>query len=141
MDVLLFASIFSKPFPDFFGFSEPFQKLFKTHEIQFTYGFFCAIPITELNLPPRSSGEENKKRKVIFLASKTTLPQKTRKKYNNPDLHRSRLPCPICEFPRLIDTNPFTISITYIPIEDGYWSADYYQKCKRCREEIGIRKI
>ena len=49
--------------------------------------------------------------------------------------------CPNCGFRRLIDTGQGTESATYVPGQDGYDKADYYQKCSRCNEEIGIRKL
>lgn len=49
--------------------------------------------------------------------------------------------CPNCGFRRLIDTSRFTVSDTFIPGQSGYESADYYQKCSRCNEEIGIKKL
>lgn len=49
--------------------------------------------------------------------------------------------CPNCGFRRLIDTSRFTVSDTFIPGQNGYESADYYQKCSRCNEEIGIKKL
>ena len=54
---------------------------------------------------------------------------------------KPRLPCPACTFDRLIDTGEHTRSKTYMPGEDGYLNADYYQKCSSCKAEIGIRKI
>lgn len=47
--------------------------------------------------------------------------------------------CPNCGFRRLIDTSRFTVSDTFVPGQNGYESADYYQKCSRCNEEIGIK--
>jgi hypothetical protein len=52
-----------------------------------------------------------------------------------------RLPCPACHFERLIDTSPKTRSLTYTEGQAGYLDADYFQKCKNCKAEIGIRKI
>ena len=49
--------------------------------------------------------------------------------------------CPNCGFRRLIDSGMFTVSETFIPGQNGYESADYYQKCSRCNEEIGIKKL
>lgn len=49
--------------------------------------------------------------------------------------------CPNCGFRRLIDTSRFTVSDTFVPGQNGYESADYYQKCSRCNEEIGIKKL
>jgi hypothetical protein len=71
----------------------------------------------------------------------TALPQKRRKKHINRHSYRPRLPCPACTFERLIDTGQSTRSITFMPGEDGYLNADYYQKCSSCKLEIGIRKI
>ena len=42
---------------------------------------------------------------------------------------------------RLIDSGLLTVSETFIPGQNGYESADYYQKCSRCNEEIGIKKL
>jgi DNA-directed RNA polymerase subunit RPC12/RpoP len=55
--------------------------------------------------------------------------------------HRSRIPCPSCGFERLIDTGLHTRSKTFIEGQSGYLAADYYQKCKKCKAEIGIKKI
>ena len=49
--------------------------------------------------------------------------------------------CPNCGFRRLIDSGLLTVSETFIPGQNGYESADYYQKCSRCNEEIGIKKL
>lgn len=64
-----------------------------------------------------------------------------RKTTRNRQHYRQRLPCPACEFERLIDTGQYTHSLTYLPGEDGYVEADYYQKCRHCKADIGIRKI
>lgn len=55
--------------------------------------------------------------------------------------HRPRLPCPVCNFERLIDTGMYTHSRTYVVGQKGYLEADYYQKCNHCKADIGIRKI
>ena len=55
--------------------------------------------------------------------------------------HRPRLPCPICEFKRLIDTGQHTLSRTLVAGESDYPNADYYQKCPCCKAEIGIQKL
>lgn len=49
--------------------------------------------------------------------------------------------CPNCGFHRLIDAGRCTVSATFVPGQDGYEGADYYQKCSRCNEEIGIKKL
>jgi len=65
-----------------------------------------------------------------------------KKKTNrNPQYIRQRLPCPACQFGRLIDTGQRTHSVTYVPGQDGYLDADYYLKCSHCKADIGIRKI
>ena len=53
----------------------------------------------------------------------------------------SSIICPNCGFRRLIDSGLLTVSETFIPGQNGYESADYYQKCSRCNEEIGIKKL
>ena len=73
----------------------------------------------------------------MVLDYKTTLCKPKRKKFYKP----KKLPCPACEFDRLIDTGQFTCSKTYLPGEEGYLDADYYQKCAGCKLEIGIQKI
>ncbi len=52
------------------------------------------------------------------------------------------LPCPLCNYSRLIDTvvgiESETIPENEIP---AGWKPDYFQKCKGCKKEIGIRKV
>ena len=64
-----------------------------------------------------------------------------RKRHRNRRLCKPSLSCPICENERLIDTSELTHSKTYVPGQTGYMEADYYQKCKGCKEQIGIKKI
>ena len=50
--------------------------------------------------------------------------------------------CPVCGFKRLIDTGQGCKSeLKKIDYDTSEWQADYYQKCKRCKNEIGIRKV
>ena len=65
---------------------------------------------------------------------------KQKKPHSRTPIHQ-RLPCPACHFDRLIDTGLCTHSLTYVEGQDGYQDADYYQKCKNCKAEVGIRKI
>ena len=55
---------------------------------------------------------------------------------------KKSLSCPVCGNRRLIDAPIFTESEMVpedkIPIG---WLPDYYQKCRRCKSEIGIRKV
>jgi len=55
--------------------------------------------------------------------------------------HRKRIPCPACPFERLIDAGEYIRSKTYAPGDEGYLEADYYQKCSKCKADIGIKKI
>lgn len=73
--------------------------------------------------------------------SQTVITAVKRKKSHNRAHIHPRLPCPACHFERLIDTGHHTRSITYIAGDPGYKDADYYQKCRHCKAEIGIRKI
>lgn len=51
------------------------------------------------------------------------------------------LECPKCGWHRLIDSRCGTTSRTYMPGQLGYEDADYFQKCCKCGEEIGIKKL
>jgi len=64
-----------------------------------------------------------------------------RKTTRNRQHYRQRLPCPACEFERLLDTGQYTHSLTYVAGQVGYLEADYYQKCSKCKADIGIKKI
>ena len=57
-------------------------------------------------------------------------------------MKKSSVVCPVCGFKRLIDNRSGVISETYQEgtYPDG-WVPDYIQKCKRCKNEIGIKKI
>jgi len=57
-------------------------------------------------------------------------------------IEKTQLICPICGFKRLIDSDVNTKSELKPEkeIRDG-WCADYYQKCPKCRNQIGIKKI
>lgn len=56
--------------------------------------------------------------------------------------NRTQLDCPICGFKRLIDSDINTKS-ELKPEKDikNGWHADYFQKCPRCKNQIGIKKI
>lgn len=56
-------------------------------------------------------------------------------------IKRIPLTCPICK-KRLIDTTENTES-ELIPEDkiQGNWLPDYFQKCPKCKNQIGIRKI
>ena len=56
--------------------------------------------------------------------------------------HRKALPCPVCGFGRLIDSTSDNKSelVPEKDIKDG-WVPDYFQKCPRCKTQIGIKKI
>ena len=55
---------------------------------------------------------------------------------------KKKLKCPVCGFPRLIDSGADTISemIPEDKIQAG-WHPDYFQKCHKCGSQIGIRKV
>ena len=55
---------------------------------------------------------------------------------------KKQLPCPVCGFRRLIDADESNESelVPESQIEDG-WHPDYFQKCKKCGNQIGIRKV
>lgn len=55
---------------------------------------------------------------------------------------KKQLKCPVCGFKRLIDSDANIKSelIAENKMQDG-WKPDYYQKCPKCRNQIGIRKI
>jgi len=57
-------------------------------------------------------------------------------------IEKTQLICPVCGLKRLIDASADTKSelIPESKIKKG-WKADYYQKCPKCRNQIGIRKI
>lgn len=54
---------------------------------------------------------------------------------------RQTVPCPACNFKRLIDAGDDTKTRTFQPEDPGYEDADYYQKCHHCGTEIGISKL
>ena len=55
---------------------------------------------------------------------------------------KKKLICPVCNFQRLIDS---AVSIeSELRKEDDIdskWKPDYYMKCPRCKNQIGIRKV
>jgi len=51
-----------------------------------------------------------------------------------------KLMCPICGA-RIVDASEHTVSELRVVKEELKWIADYYQKCKKCKKEIGIKKI
>jgi hypothetical protein len=69
------------------------------------------------------------------------LTEKWKKPHLKYQHHHERLSCPACQFERLIDTGRHTQSQTYVEGQEGYLEADYYQKCRKCKADIGIRKI
>jgi len=56
-------------------------------------------------------------------------------------MHSGSLACPCCGWHRLIDTGKRTRSRTISPNDPEHPDADYYQKCPRCGEQVGIKKI
>ncbi len=55
---------------------------------------------------------------------------------------KKKLPCPVCGFERLIDEDEHTK--TEAKAESAMppdWIADYFQKCPRCKNQIGIKKV
>ena len=73
--------------------------------------------------------------------SKQAISHSNRSAYNHRRRNRPRLPCPACAFERLIDTGEFIRSKTYASEDEGYLDADYYQKCSKCKADIGIKRI
>ncbi len=57
-------------------------------------------------------------------------------------MKNKKIPCPICGFSRLIDSDENVKSETKAvnDISDG-WHPDYIQKCPQCKNQIGIRKV
>ena len=55
---------------------------------------------------------------------------------------KKRLSCPVCKFKRLIDADENNHSELRAEkdISNG-WTADYYQKCPQCKNQIGIKKV
>jgi cytochrome c-type biogenesis protein CcmH/NrfF len=53
---------------------------------------------------------------------------------------RKKLECPICNFSRLVDSD-IRIKSELKAESKTNWVADYYVKCPKCKNEIGIRKI
>lgn len=52
-----------------------------------------------------------------------------------------KLMCPICGA-RIVDASEYTISeLRVVEEKELKWVADYYQKCKKCKKEIGIKKL
>ena len=55
---------------------------------------------------------------------------------------RKHLPCPVCGFKRLIDADEYNVSELKPEQEiEANWRADYFQKCPRCKQQIGIKKV
>lgn len=59
-----------------------------------------------------------------------------------PMYKKKQLQCPVCGFPRLIDSEAGTESevVPEDKIQEG-WHPDYFQKCHKCGNQIGIRKV
>lgn len=57
-------------------------------------------------------------------------------------MKRKKYECPVCGFDRLIDADVQNKSELKAEkdIPKG-WIPDYYQKCPRCKNQIGIRKV
>ena len=55
---------------------------------------------------------------------------------------KKKLRCPVCGFQRLVDANEkITIEMfakNKIPLK---WNADFYMKCSKCCNQIGIKKV
>jgi len=55
---------------------------------------------------------------------------------------RKNLICPVCGFGRLIDAAENTCSELKAEKEiDIQWVPDYFQKCPKCKNQIGIKKV
>lgn len=55
---------------------------------------------------------------------------------------KKKIPCPVCGFHRLIDAEASNQS--ELRAEENItldWKPDYFQKCPRCKNQIGIRKV
>lgn len=57
-------------------------------------------------------------------------------------MKKTKLKCPVCGYERLIDASVHNRSILFpeSKMPTG-WEPDYYQKCPRCKNEIGIKKV
>ncbi len=55
---------------------------------------------------------------------------------------RKHLSCPLCGFKRLIDAEADNQSELVAEKDMKIdWKADYFQKCPKCKNQIGIRKV
>lgn len=57
-------------------------------------------------------------------------------------IQKEHLPCPVCGFQRLIDV-VVGVKTELVPeseIQPG-WVPDVFQKCKICKNQIGIKKV
>ncbi len=52
---------------------------------------------------------------------------------------RKKLKCPLCK-KRVIDAGPTVKSEVRVVEPDENWEADYYTKCRCCKNEIGLKK-
>lgn len=58
------------------------------------------------------------------------------------DPNKRSLKCPVCGFERLIDASIYNQSELFPEIKmPRNWLPDYFQKCPRCKNQIGIRKV
>lgn len=57
-------------------------------------------------------------------------------------MHKKQLCCPVCGFKRVLDSDERIQSEVYaekdMPLT---WRPDYVTKCKRCGNQIGIKKV
>lgn len=53
---------------------------------------------------------------------------------------RRNIPCPLCGWHRLIDAGNRTNTVTFPPSHPCFEDADYFQKCCKCKNIIGISK-
>lgn len=51
-----------------------------------------------------------------------------------------QLKCPCCGA-RLLDEAEHSKSEVRVANSKSDWKADYYTKCRRCKKEIGLRKL
>lgn len=60
----------------------------------------------------------------------------------NQDIKKKQLKCPMCGCSRLIDSRA-NIESEVVPVEKmrAGWLPDYYLKCHKCGNQIGIKKV
>ena len=57
-------------------------------------------------------------------------------------MDKKQLSCPVCGFHRLVDSSVSVQSEVFAEKKmPPLWIPDYYTKCKKCGNQIGIKKV